>query len=71
MTTGYYEYDKPYLPEFKHLHKYRGKLIHPQLWDKSLNYENKRVIVIGSGATAATLVPELAKKAEKVVMLQR
>ncbi len=69
--TGYYNYAQGHSPEFPGSGKFQGKIIHPQFWDSSLDYSNKKVIVIGSGATAVTLVPEMAKKAEKVTMLQR
>jgi monooxygenase len=71
MCSGYYSYDKGYMPEFPGTEKYRGQLVHPQFWDEDAEYEGKRVIVIGSGATAVTLVPALAEKAEHVTMLQR
>ncbi len=69
--TGYYDYKEGYTPDFEGTETFKGKIIHPQKWDTTLNYENKKVVVIGSGATAVTLVPELAKKAAKVTMLQR
>ena len=69
--SGYYRYDKGYTPKFEGLENYSGKIIHPQNWDENLDYTNKKIIVIGSGATAITLVPSLTKKAEKVTMLQR
>jgi len=71
MCSGYYDYDKGYTPEFPGIESFTGKVIHPQKWDTSYNYENKKVIIIGSGATAVTLVPVIAEKAEKVIMLQR
>jgi monooxygenase len=71
MCSGYYDYDSGYTPTFPETEKFKGKIIHPQQWDTTLDYENKNIVVIGSGATAVTLVPELAKKAAKVVMLQR
>ena len=71
MCSGYYNYEKPYCPDFLGAKNFKGTIIHPQLWKESTNYTNKFVTVIGSGATAVTLVPELAKKARKVVMLQR
>ena len=71
MCSGYYDYDKGYTPEYPGFEKFKGQFIHPQQWNKDIVYENKKVLVIGSGATAVTLVPELAKKAEKVIMLQR
>jgi monooxygenase len=69
--TGYYNYEHGYTPEFKGRDSYKGQFIHPQHWPENLDYENKKVVVIGSGATAVTLVPELAKKAKLVTMLQR
>ena len=69
--SGYYDYDKGYDPDIEGSETFTGKIVHPQKWDETINYENKKVIVIGSGATAFTLVPEMAKKAEKVIMLQR
>ena len=71
MTTGYYNYDQGYAPEFPKSELFKGPIIHPQKWDSQLDYTNKEIVVIGSGATAVTLVPELAKKAKKVTMLQR
>ncbi|MBX7192686.1 MAG: NAD(P)/FAD-dependent oxidoreductase [Sandaracinaceae bacterium] len=69
--TGYYRYDAGYTPDFAGRERFGGTLVHPQHWDESLSVRGKRVIVIGSGATAVTLVPELAKQAAHVVMLQR
>lgn len=71
MCSGYYDYNQGYLPEFPGYNDFKGKILHPQFWDTSLDYENKKVIIIGSGATAVTLAPEMSKKAEKVYMLQR
>jgi len=71
LCGGYYSYDKPFMPKFPNQEEFQGKLIHPQFWDESLDYTNKKVIVIGSGATAITLVPAIANKAEHVTMLQR
>lgn len=68
---GYYRYDRGYTPEFKGIEKYKGTLIHPQLWPDNFDYTNKEVIVIGSGATAITLVPAMTDKAKHVTMLQR
>ncbi|HNY55473.1 MAG TPA: NAD(P)/FAD-dependent oxidoreductase [Chitinophagales bacterium] len=68
---GYYKYEKGYTPEFKGIDKYKGTIIHPQLWPEDLDYTNKEIIVIGSGATAVTLVPALTGKAKHVTMLQR
>ncbi|HLJ62953.1 MAG TPA: NAD(P)/FAD-dependent oxidoreductase [Stellaceae bacterium] len=71
MCSGYYNYAQGYLPEFPGIARFRGPVIHPQKWTEDIDYAGKRVIVIGSGATAVTLVPEMAKKAEHVTMLQR
>ncbi len=71
MTSGYYNYEQGYAPSFPGSDLFKGPIIHPQQWDENLTYTNKKIIVIGSGATAVTLVPELAKKAKKVTMLQR
>jgi monooxygenase len=68
---GYYDYAQGYVPSLPNSNSFGGIIVHPQQWDTSLDYENKKVIVIGSGATAVTLVPEMAKKAHKVTMLQR
>ncbi len=70
-ATGYYRYDKGFTPEFKGRERFTGPVIHPQLWPEDLDYAGKRVVVIGSGATAVTLVPAMAEKAAHVVMLQR
>lgn len=69
--SGYYDYEKGHEPEFPGIENFKGIKIHPQKWPEDLNYENKNVTVIGSGATAVTLVPEMSKKAAKVTMLQR
>ena len=71
LCGGYFSYTKPHMPHFINQDKFRGKVIHPQFWDKNLDYKNKKVAVIGSGATAITIVPEIAKKAKHVVMIQR
>ena len=71
LCTGYYDYDNPYMPEFKGSENFNGELVHPQHWSADLDYSNKKVVVIGSGATAVTLVPAMAKKAAHVTMLQR
>jgi monooxygenase len=69
--TGYYRYDQGYTPEFAGRDNFRGQVIHPQLWPQNLDYSGKRVVIIGSGATAVTLVPAMADKAAHVTMLQR
>jgi cation diffusion facilitator CzcD-associated flavoprotein CzcO len=71
MCAGYYDYDGGYTPEFPGRTAFRGRIVHPQQWTDDVDYAGKRVVVIGSGATAVTLVPELAKQAAHVVMLQR
>lgn len=71
MCSGYYSYESGYTPIFPGRNSFEGRIVHPQDWDETMDYERKKIIVIGSGATAVTLVPELAKKAEKVTMLQR
>jgi monooxygenase len=69
--SGYYDYDAGYTPELAGRERFRGQIIHPQHWPEDLDYTGKRVVVIGSGATAVTLVPELARRAAHVTMLQR
>jgi monooxygenase len=71
MCTGYYRYDEGYTPEFEGTERFAGQIVHPQLWPDDLDYAGKRVVVIGSGATAVTLVPAMAQHAEHVTMLQR
>jgi len=71
MCSGYYRYDRGYLPEFPGIEDFKGLLVHPQHWPKDLDYAGQRVVVIGSGATAVTLVPALAQTAAHVTMLQR
>jgi monooxygenase len=69
--AGYYRYEGGYTPEFKGTGDFAGQIIHPQKWPDNLDYAGKRVVVIGSGATAVTLVPEMSKTADHVTMLQR
>lgn len=69
--AGYYNYDKGYLPEFAGYDDFKGTIAHPQHWPEELDYSGKKVIVIGSGATAVTVVPSMAKKAGHVTMIQR
>jgi len=69
--TGYYRYDAGYQPDFPGLDQFRGQLVYPQHWPADLDYSGKRVVVIGSGATAVTLVPAMASTAAHVTMLQR
>ena len=71
MCSGYYNYDQGYTPEFAGTEKFQGRIVHPQQWTADIDYVDKRVIVVGSGATAVTLVPEMAKQAAHVAMLQR
>jgi cation diffusion facilitator CzcD-associated flavoprotein CzcO len=71
MCTGYYRYDAGYTPEFEGIERFRGRIVHPQHWTDDIDYAGKRVVVIGSGATAVTLVPALAESAAHVTMLQR
>ncbi len=71
MCAGYYRYDRGHTPDYPGREDYRGTFIHPQFWPEDLDYAGKRIVVIGSGATAMTLVPALAEKASEVVMLQR
>jgi cation diffusion facilitator CzcD-associated flavoprotein CzcO len=71
LCTGYYNYARGYLPEWEGTDSFAGRIVHPQFWPDDLEYAGKRVVVIGSGATAVTLVPELARQAAHVVMLQR
>ena len=71
MCTGYYNYEQGHRPAFPGEKNFKGPVIHPQFWPEDLDYDNKKVVVIGSGATAVTLVPAMAEKAAKVTMLQR
>ena len=71
MCSGYYNYAEGYLPDFAGMESYRGRIVHPQFWPDDLDYKGKRIVVIGSGATAVTLVPAMAEDAAHVVMLQR
>ncbi len=71
MCQGYYDHEKPYIPDWAGLSDYQGRFVHAQLWDPSIDYAGKRVLVIGSGATAATVIPAFAEKAGHVTMLQR
>lgn len=71
MCQGYYDHETPYTPDWAGLADYKGLFIHAQKWDPAIDYAGKRVLVIGSGATAATVVPAFAEKASHVVMLQR
>ncbi|MBT8145216.1 MAG: NAD(P)/FAD-dependent oxidoreductase [Gammaproteobacteria bacterium] len=71
MCSGYYNYDHGYTPEFPGAEAFKGELVHPQHWPEDLDYTGKKVAVIGSGATAVTLVPAMTEKAEQVTMIQR
>ena len=71
MCSGYYRYDQAHAPHFEGMEQYRGQIVHPQFWPEDLDYAGKRVAVIGSGATAITLVPAMAKTAAHVTMIQR
>ncbi|KLD64068.1 flavin-containing monooxygenase [Dyella japonica] len=71
VCTGYYNYDRGYLPVFPGIDRYQGQCVHPQQWPPGLDYRGKRVVVIGSGATAVTLVPAMAGDAAHVTMVQR
>jgi cation diffusion facilitator CzcD-associated flavoprotein CzcO len=71
LCTGYYDYENGYSPGWPGVEQFRGTIVHPQKWPNDLDYTNKRIVVIGSGATAITLVPALAEHAEHVTMLQR
>jgi monooxygenase len=71
MCPGYYDHDKPHQPQWDGLDRFRGLLVHPQRWPQDLDVTGKRVIVIGSGATAATLIPAIAQDAAHVTMVQR
>jgi monooxygenase len=69
--SGYYRYDRGYVPDFPGMDRFEGQIVHPQFWPDDLDYDDKRVVVIGSGATAVTLVPSMADRAAHVTMLQR
>jgi cation diffusion facilitator CzcD-associated flavoprotein CzcO len=71
MGSGYYDYAAGYTPDFAGIEDFAGEVVHPQAWPQELDWSGKRVVVIGSGATAVTLVPSLADKAAHVTMLQR
>ncbi|KAI9642595.1 hypothetical protein NHQ30_009400 [Ciborinia camelliae] len=70
-STGYYDYAEPLKVEIPGIDNFKGKKIHPQFWPEDLDYKDKKIVVIGSGATAITLIPNLVEKAAKVTMLQR
>lgn len=69
--AGYYKYENGYTPDFPGVARFKGRIVHPQFWTPDIDYAGKRVVVIGSGATAVTLVPEMAKTAAHVTMAQR
>ena len=71
LCTGYYNYENGYTPEWNGMTSFNGTVVHPQKWPEELDYTGKRVVVIGSGATAVTLVPAMAERAAHVTMLQR
>ena len=71
MCSGYYSYKKGHTPEFAGRERFTGTIVHPQEWPLNLDYAGKRVVVIGSGATAVTIVPSMAQHAAHVTMLQR
>jgi monooxygenase len=71
MCSGYYRYDEGHMPEFAGTERFAGRIVHPQHWDEDVMHAGKRIVVIGSGATAVTLVPALAETAAHVTMLQR
>ena len=65
ICAGYYRYDRGHVPDFPGLESFAGRVVHPQFWPRDLDYAGKRVLVIGSGATAVTIVPEMAKTAAR------
>ncbi len=71
MCQGYYDHETPYIPTWPGTEDFKGRIVHPQTWPQDLDYAGKRIVVIGSGATAATLIPALAGEAAHVTMLQR
>jgi len=71
MCQGYYRHREPYTPEWPGVDRYQGQIVHPQTWPEDLDYKGKRVLVIGSGATTATIVPAMAEACEHITVLQR
>jgi cation diffusion facilitator CzcD-associated flavoprotein CzcO len=71
MCAGYYRYDKGYTPVFPGRERFRGVIVHPQHWPEDLDYSGRKVVVIGSGATAVTLIPDMARDTAHITMLQR
>lgn len=71
MCQGYYNHDKGYMPEWPGMEDFKGEIIHPKVWPEDLDYKDKNVLLIGSGATAATIVPAMAADAKHITVLQR
>lgn len=71
MCQGYYDHERPYTPDWPGMDEFAGTIVHPQLWPNDIDLKNKRVLVVGSGATAATVVPAIADECEHVTLLQR
>jgi cation diffusion facilitator CzcD-associated flavoprotein CzcO len=71
LCQGYYNHKQPYTPQWPGMDRFEGRIVHPQLWPDDLDYHDKKVIVIGSGATAATIIPAMAPDVEHITMLQR
>ena len=71
LCGGYYSYTKPHMPSFKNEDKFLGQIIHPQFWNEDVDYIDKNIAVIGSGATAITIVPAISENAKHVTMIQR
>ena len=71
MCQGYYDHENPYTPDWEGMSDFKGRIVHPQKWPEDLDYKDKRVIVIGSGATAATLIPSMTEDVSHITMLQR
>ncbi|MBI5333958.1 MAG: NAD(P)/FAD-dependent oxidoreductase [Burkholderiales bacterium] len=71
LCTGYYNYEHGYTPDFAGIERFQGRVVHPQKWTPDIDYSGQRVVVIGSGATAVTLVPSMTDRAQHVTMLQR
>ena len=71
LCGGYYSYTKPHMPSFKNEENFDGDIVHPQFWNEEIDYANKKIAVIGSGATAITIVPAIAEIAEHITMIQR
>jgi cation diffusion facilitator CzcD-associated flavoprotein CzcO len=71
LGSGYYDYDDPHNPEFKGREEFKGQIVHPQFWPEDLDYSGKQVVIVGSGATAVTILPAMAGKTAHIIMLQR